>query len=371
MTDDRRPPPSTRELAETIPAPRRAGFYQAGEVLLGRYRLDRQLAVGGMGEVWVATNLPLDQPVGLKLLRRASRNPAGAERLLREARVAARLQHRAIVRVFDAGQTDDHAPFLVMELLKGADVTDLVHRYGPLDGVRAAQLVVSVLSGLAAAHAHGVVHRDLKPDNIFLAELEGGEVQPKIIDFGIAHVAVQASTKLTSPGMLLGTPEYMSPEQVECRDDIDSRADIWAVGVTLYFLVTGDTPFVGADLPTLFDAIMEGHVPFPTRARNFDGKLWAILMDCLRRDREDRFQRAEDLEAVLIEWLLARGVTDDYAGRPLRKTPAEPSSHVPTSGGGSGRIGSPGGTDRTAETQTGPSSTLDRAIFSNLKKRIP
>jgi serine/threonine protein kinase len=162
--------------------------YQPGDVLLERYQLERQLAVGGMGELWRAVNLALEQPVAVKLLRSAARNPAGAARLLREARVAARLQHRAIIRVFDAGTTATNDPFLVMELLEGEDAATLLEDGGALDAVRAVQLMIPVLSGLAVAHAQGVVHRDLKPDNIFLARLSDGTVQPKLIDFGVAHV---------------------------------------------------------------------------------------------------------------------------------------------------------------------------------------
>jgi len=327
-------------------------------VLLGRYRLERQLAVGGMGELWSAVNVALEQPVAVKLLRRASRNPEGASRLLREARVSARLQHRAVVRVFDAGTSDDNDPFLVMELLEGEDVGVVLRERGPFDAVRAAQLMIPVLSGLAAAHAQGVVHRDVKPDNVFLARLSDGTVQPKLIDFGVAHVTTHvASSKLTAAGMLLGTPEYMSPEQVECRDDIDARADVWAAGVTLYHLVAGAVPFGGENLLGLFDSIMEAHVPFPTRASGLDGALWAIVTDCLRRERGERFQSAAEVERALTAWLLQRGITEDYARHGLvHGTESEAVTEPP-------RPPLAASEPRT----TGP--TLDRAIFSALKKR--
>ena len=151
-------------------APNRANAYHPGQSIVGRYRLDRKLAVGGMGEVWVATNEALGQEVALKLVRQSSRSPAGAERLLREARTAARVRHRAIVQVFDVGVTAEGDPFLVMELLRGKDADELVRSAGPLDAVQAVQLMVPILSALAAAHRLGIVHRDLKPENIFLAE---------------------------------------------------------------------------------------------------------------------------------------------------------------------------------------------------------
>lgn len=332
--------------------------YQPGDVLLERYQLERQLAVGGMGELWRAVNLALEQPVAVKLLRSAARNPGGAARLLREARVAARLQHRAIIRVFDAGTTDTNDPFLVMELLEGEDAGTLLDEGGPLDAVRAVQLMIPVLSGLAVAHAQGVVHRDLKPDNIFLARLSDGTVQPKLIDFGVAHVATQqAAGKLTTAGMLLGTPEYMAPEQIECREDIDARADVWAVGITLYQLVAGTVPFSGETLLQIFDAVMEAHVPFPTRARGLDGGLWSILTDCLRRDRDERFASVEEVERALTAWLAKRGVTEDYARHSLN-TPASirPATPAPA-------------TLAPAPAPPAPMPTLDRAIFSVLEKK--
>lgn len=342
-----------------MPVPKGVYAYAAGDVLLGRYRLEGQLAVGGMGELWRGVNLALDQPVAVKVLRRAARNPSGAARLLREARVSARFQHRAIVRVFDAGTTADNEPFLVMELLEGEDAGELVREGGPLDAVRAVQLMIPVLSGLGVAHAQGVVHRDFKPDNIFLARLSDGSTQPKLIDFGVAHVALPvASSKLTVPGMLLGTPEYMAPEQVAARDDIDLRADIWAVGVTLYYLMVGVVPFDGANLPALFDAVMEAHVPFPTRAKGLDGSLWAIITDCLRREREDRFQSAAEVEQALTAWLISRGVHEDYSGHSLATAAGVVAAPV-----------SPPLAPLAPSAPTPVVGTLDRAIFSTLQKK--
>lgn len=354
---------STRDLAQTLPAQRGVHVYQAGDVLLDRYRLERQLAVGGMGELWRAVSVALDQPVAVKLLRRTSRNPDGASRLLREARVSARLQHPAIVRVFDAGTTAENDPFLVMELLEGEDAGARVREGGPLDAVAAVKILLPVLSGLAVAHAQGVVHRDLKPDNIFLARLSDGTVQPKLIDFGVAHVSMAAvSSKLTTAGMLLGTPEYMAPEQIESRDDIDARTDIWAAGVTLYALIAGVVPFGGESLHGLFDAILEAHVPYPTRARGLDGRLWAILTDCLRRDRADRFQSAEEVERALAGWLAQREAAPDRENpisSPVQKALA---STLPPTLPSAARA-------RPVEGESDvPAVTLDRAIFSALKK---
>jgi serine/threonine-protein kinase len=332
--------------------------HRPGRVVAGRYRLERRLASGGMGSVWAATHLLLEQPVAVKLLRGAARSPAGVERLLREAKLAASLRHPAIVQVYDIGLTEEGEPFLVMELLEGGDAAELVARTGPLGGEQAARLLVPVLSGLALAHRRGIVHRDLKPENIFLAHVDGARLQPKLVDFGVARaVSVPAPSKLTTAGMLVGTPEFMAPEQVECLDDVDARADLWAVGVTLYFLITGRAPFSGPDGASLFDAILDAHVPYPKGAADLDGDLWTILTECLRRDRAARWQRAEDVEAALTRWLTARGVHEDLAGRSLRaRSPDERTR--------------PTAPEVRAPARAGSRPTLDQAIFATLKKKL-
>ena len=372
----RSPDETDRERAATVLAPRGTGAYQPGQLIVGRYRLERKLAVGGMGEIWVAANVALGQEVALKLVRRNARSAAGAERLLREACTAARLRPRAIVQVFDLGVTAENDPFLVMELLQGKDAGELVRRAGPLDAVQAAQLMIPVLSGLGAAHALGIVHRDLKPENIFLADLDGGRVQPKIVDFGIARVVVPSSAmKLTSAGMMIGTPEFMAPEQIESLDDIDGRADLWAFGITMYCLIAGAVPFAGADVHALFEAILDGHVPFPTQAKKLDGELWRILTDALRRDRAERWQTAEEMETALTSWLLAQGVSEDMSGRTLRVASMDLRTHstVPElASRPPDVVAAPPSAppSSTPSSSAGPAS-LDQAIFSRLKKRNP
>ena len=370
--------PHERERAATLLAPAGQSAYEPGRVIVGRYRLERRLAVGGMGELWVATNLSLEQRVVLKLLRRNSRSVASAERLVREARTAARVRHRAVVQVFDVGVTEDDEPFLVMELLVGRDLSELVRFAGPLDAIQAAQLLIPVLSGLGAAHAQGIVHRDLKPENVFLADLEGGRVQPKIVDFGIARVALPiAGSRLTSVGMLIGTPAFMAPEQIECLDDVDGRADLWAFGVTFYSMIAGDVPFTGSDPQALFDAILDAHISFPTGAQSLDGDLWTIITDCLRRDRKDRWQRAEEVEAALTGWLLARRVTEDASGRTLRvvsplgesRTTEREGVAPPMAEPQASAIPSVPSAPASAPVSSPAGKSLDRAIFSSLKKR--
>ncbi len=379
--------------------------HREGELIAGRYRLERRLASGGMGEVWVATNVLLDQLVAVKLLGSAARSSTGAERLLREARIAARLRHPAIVQVFDVGVTQANEPFLVMELLEGKTAAELVATAGPVHAEHAALLMLPVASALATAHRLGIVHRDLKPENVFLADCGSNQVQPKIIDFGIARVSLPAvAPKLTVAGMLIGTPEFMAPEQIHGVEDVDGRADLWAFGVTLYFLIAGRPPFAGETAGVLFDSILRTHVPFPTDARGLDGELWHLVTECLRRERAQRWQSAEAVETALLRWLVKRGVTEDLAGRRLRSPDARsavtaremaapltlraagqstappPSSHVRRSlssrdsapPGPSSEAPSRGAAARPSDpphdAQARPS--LDQAIFSNLKKRL-
>jgi serine/threonine-protein kinase len=255
-----------------------------------------------------------------------------------------------------------------MELLRGSDAATLVEQTGPIAATQAVALLLPVLSGLAAAHAQGIVHRDLKPENIFLAEMDGGAIQPKIVDFGVARMMLPTTgAKLTSAGMLIGTPEFMAPEQVRCVEDVDGRADLWAFGVTLYHLIAGELPFAGDDLPALFSAILDAHVPFPTKARELDGQLWSILTDCLRRERDQRWQRAQDLEAALGNWLVAHKIDEDVSGRVIRPRARDSQSRttepeVASPSDGAQRAPSPAAVPGTPRG-------LDQAIFNNLKTK--
>ncbi|HEY2734145.1 MAG TPA: serine/threonine-protein kinase, partial [Polyangiales bacterium] len=214
-------------------------------VLGGKYRLQSLIGEGGMGSVWRACNLALDMPVALKVLRPEVRGTDGVTRLLREARLEARLQHPGIVRVFDYGETADRCPYVVMELLQGSNLADLAARHGGFTPKTAVSLLMPVLDALRAAHRAGIVHRDLKPENIFIAHA-GSHWQPKLLDFGIARLH-EASARVTLNGSLLGSPAYMAPEQARGLDDVDARADVWSVCVVLYELISGEAAFDADD----------------------------------------------------------------------------------------------------------------------------
>jgi eukaryotic-like serine/threonine-protein kinase len=286
---------------------------ERGTVLAGKYRLELLLGEGGMGFVWSAYHLELQLPVAIKLLRSGPQSPRLAERLRREARAAAQLVHPSIVRVFDIGVTDIGDPFIVMELLTGETLAQLLAQ-GRLTGVKAVQLLLPVAEALALAHTRGVVHRDLKPGNVFLSS-DGEQLQPKLLDFGIAKLehAPAVLAKLTDKGMVLGSPSYMSPEQVR-GDEVDYRSDIWSFCVVLYKAVTGATPFHGPDPCAIMNAI-EGERPAPLAC--VDEQLARLIQWGLNKDPTLRPMSMRELGRELAQWLVAQGVSEDVCGTPV------------------------------------------------------
>ena len=290
-------------------------------VVAGKYVLVRRLGAGGMGVVWVAHNRVLDMHVAIKLidLEQSPHPKRMADRLLQEARAAARIAHPAICRVFDFGETEAGDPFIVSELLHGETLGAFLQESPRLDSLRAVQMLLPIIDGLAAAHAKGIVHRDIKPDNIFLSRDDVSRLQPKLLDFGIARL-VDAERKITLDGTLLGTPGYMSPEQARGDADIDVRTDVWGVGVVLYEMLTGTHPFGGDNYNALLWAIVhEAPVPVTDLGAG-DAELWSILGRALAKDPAARWASMRELGVALAAWLLARGVQEDVAGGSLRTT---------------------------------------------------
>jgi serine/threonine-protein kinase len=293
--------------------------------LIGRrYRLVRQIGAGAMGTVWIAHNELLDIDVAIKVLRvdNQKADPTRLyKRLLREARAAARLGHPAIVRVFDFGQTDDKSPFIVMELLAGESLAELMTRQPKMGAIEAVQFILPIIDGLAMAHGRGIIHRDVKPENIFLARDEYGRMQPKIVDFGVARFA-EAGRSLTRSGALLGTPDYMAPEQARGEPDIDHRVDIWALCIVLYELVTGRRPF--ARDATNYLAVLRAiaHEPAPS-ILNYgvgDAALWLIIERGLKKRAKDRWETMRVLGESLALWLYECGAREDALGASLKTT---------------------------------------------------
>ncbi len=308
--------------------------YVQGEVVADKYRLLKLVAEGGMGSVWIAQNLALDAQVALKLIRSDIGTEGADDRLLTEARATARLKHPGIIRVFDFGRTHFGDPFIVMELLTGESLGDVLDREGRLPATQAVQLMLPIADGLAAAHAKQVVHRDLKPDNVFLADSDG-RLQPKLLDFGIAKVTREErrrNRRLTDAGTVLGSPDYMSPEQARGAEDVDHRADIWAYCIVLYEAVTGRVPFQDANYNALLRHIIESDIPSILDHAAGDAALWEILKKGLEKDRDVRYQSIRHLAEDLAAWLVSHGVSEDVSGHSLRAGWLDPAASHPNLG---------------------------------------
>lgn len=285
--------------------------FHRGLVLDGRYRLERPLAEGGMGSIWVGHQIALEREVAVKLLRVGSSEPLRA-RLRREALALAAVFHPAIVQVYDYGETPGGSPYLVMELVRGDTLGARLSREGPFPVASAVQLAVALLEGLAAAHRAGIVHRDIKPDNVVLASTPSGQ-QPKLLDFGIARLDRGSEARLTADGGFIGTPAYMAPEQVR-GETAGERADVWGIAVLLYELCAGQSPFGVDDVIAVIRRVVDEPPSYPRNAVGMDGKLWGILMAALRKDPAERTPSALALRDALVGWLEARGLAP--ASRP-------------------------------------------------------
>jgi serine/threonine protein kinase len=288
--------------------------YAPGDIIAGKYALEEMLGEGGMGAVFRARNTAIDMPVAIKLIRADLNRELLSGRLLLEARAAAKLTHPAIVRVFDVGQTALGDPFIVMELLEGESLSTIIERDGPLLPVRAVQLLLPIADALSAAHAKGFVHRDVKPDNVFIVQDEG-TLQPKLVDFGIVKLEQRdAQHKLTQAGAVLGSPDYMSPEQARGLERVDLRSDVWSFSVMLYEAVTGATPFESSNYNALLRLIVEGE-PQTLKERGIaDDTLSAIVAQGLSKDPNSRFGSLGVMGKALAVWLADQGVTQDVCG---------------------------------------------------------
>ncbi|MCU0690528.1 MAG: serine/threonine protein kinase [Polyangiaceae bacterium] len=282
-----------------------ASALQPGELIGDKYRLEMRVAQGGMGSVWVATDMVIERPVAIKVLHPSNgSDEVAVARLLQEARAAAQIGHVNIVQIFDFGHLSTGEPYIVMELLRGEDLAARLSRRGRLSAIEAVQLLLPVASALSAAHAKGIVHRDMKPGNVFLALDDLGNETPKVVDFGIAKVCAQEhSLKLTVAGRVVGSPEYLSPEQARGEDDLDATTDVWGVCATLYECITGDPPFLDPNYNRLLRRIIED-TPTPITAHAAgDDQLWAILRRGLHKARCSRWQSMEELGRAMVQWL--------------------------------------------------------------------
>jgi serine/threonine-protein kinase len=284
-----------REEAEDTPV-------AVGQVVAGKYRVERLLGRGGMGLVVAATDLTLERTVAMKvLLAEHARNPEAVARFLREGRAAVKLTSDHVARIFEVGNAAPAGPYMAMEYLDGADLAAELERSGPLHISRAVDYVQQACDAIAEAHGLGIVHRDLKPHNLFLARRPNGRAVVKVLDFGISKV-VQAdgALDLTTTGTTLGTPLYMAPEQMRSARDVDARTDVWALGVILYELITGTAPFRGRSV-TEVAVLVTNEPPVPPRSLRPDLSegLAGVILRCLEKDPAARYQTAVELSAAL------------------------------------------------------------------------
>jgi eukaryotic-like serine/threonine-protein kinase len=274
----------------------------AGELLDDRYRLRRKLAEGGMGAIYLAEHVAIGNKVAVKLLRSEFLgSDVLLERFHREAKAAAAVRHRNIVSVFDVGTAPWGEPYIVMEYLEGESLAQMLRRTGPVSLSNAVGIADQILEGLSAAHDAGIVHRDLKPENIFLAYDGHEDPTIKIIDFGISKfVRDTTETTLTRAGSVLGTAKYMSPEQARGEADVTHLTDIYAVGVVLYRLLTGEVPYDGANYnETLAAVLTRAPRPLSDVCAGVPAEVEKVVMRALAREPRGRFQSALEMKDAL------------------------------------------------------------------------
>src|SRR5262245_21001772 len=308
------PPPSSsaQQLAGAVTMPSSAEDARldplVGAVLADRYQIIRRIGEGGMGAVYEARHTLIGKRVAVKvLLEKFLAKSDFVARLLQEARLASAIGHEHIVDVTDFGTTDDGRAFVVMEFLEGEALAQLVMREAPLPVERSLRIALQVAGALGAAHAKGIVHRDVKPENVYLVK-RGDADFIKVVDFGISKAVKQGQGdeapeyRLTHTGLLLGTPLYMSPEQARGEEDLDHRVDIWALGVMLYECLTGEVPFRANNYLGIISQVLTHEAVPPSRLRPELGiadAVEAVVMRAMEKDRTRRYQTMAELERDL------------------------------------------------------------------------
>ncbi len=264
-----------------------------GTVLQGGYQVTRLLGQGGMGAVYEATQTRLNKRVAIKVMDRSlAANAEALARFQREIQVTAKLAHPNIIQVSDFGTVPTGEPYLVMEFLDGEDLEQRLARVGRLPIETAVAIVKQLASALAVTHAESIVHRDLKPANVFLVKVPGHTDFVKVVDFGISKVLKASVAKLTAAAMVVGTPEYMAPEQAAGKvDQIDHRSDQWSLACIAWHMLVGQQPFFGPDVNTILRQVMEGEPPplGPKLAALLPAEIDVVLRRALSKRQQDRY----------------------------------------------------------------------------------
>ncbi|WP_170229087.1 serine/threonine-protein kinase [Polyangium fumosum] len=282
---------------------------KSGDILGGKYRLVQRIGAGAMGEVWAGENQATGGKVALKLIIPSApeqRTPELRQRLIREAKACGKLSHRNIVQIYDVGTTSDGDPFLVLELLRGKPLDEMLKDTRRIEPAMAARIGAEIAGALAVAHAAKIIHRDLKPANIFLHREEGMQEDRfvvKVLDFGVSkNLEGGADGPATLTNVAVGSPAYMSPEQVAMRQDLDGRTDLWSLGVVLYEMLAGVRPFVGNVDEVIRQIVLTkvNKVPPPsTKVRSVPPELDEIVARCMNPDRDSRYANASELALAL------------------------------------------------------------------------
>jgi eukaryotic-like serine/threonine-protein kinase len=285
-----------------------------GDIIAGKYQVNRILGAGGMGVVLAATHMQLRHAVALKILApRSASCQLAVPRFVQEARAAARIQNEHVVRVFDVGTLPDGPPYIAMEYLTGLDLRRSVGERGPLPLTEALECLLQACEGIGEAHAVGVIHRDLKPANLVRCERAGAPPLVKVVDFGISKLlpvgAPLHDLVVTAPHEILGSPLYAAPEQLRAARDVDARADIWALGAVAYFMLAGKPPFEADTFAELCSRIAQSRAALLSLLRpDVPRALSSVIDRCLSKDPAERFSTVAELAAALAPFAPPRAL---------------------------------------------------------------
>ncbi len=304
---------------------------RGGTVLAGRYRVIELLGVGARGSVWIAEHLALRRKVVVKFHERGFVGAAAEtalHRFLRETRSLASVRHRNVIELHEVGRTNDGEPYLIRELLQGETLAQRLGRERTLALKDAVSIATAIADGLEAVHACGIVHRDVKPENVFLHVVDGHTI-PKLLDFGLAR-NIESSGRITWSGAAIGTPGYMAPEQARGEEDLDHRVDVYALGVVLYEMLAGELPF-GADSASdlVLAVTKDDPIPLTVWRPDLAGPLGDAVMRALAPRRSERHRDVRAMRAALRAATQAMGDTHEQRTAPRRSTGARARADTP------------------------------------------